>query len=163
MAGEQWILTIMGKSIKILVTIVLLFFGFLSVCAQKNEPMCNIGKSLGQMRTEGYNLGYRGTTQNGNEKYIDISNSSDGILYEYIANNGRIIEESMVILDVPNEFARKFHDSLRSKMESGYSWAIASKNYNSIRFNFSYFTVELSLETDNSKNAENMHLIYRQK
>lgn len=115
------------------------------------------------MRTEGYNFGYRGTTQNGNEKYIDISNSSDGILYEYIANNGRIIEESMVILDVPNEFARKFHDSLRSKMESGYSWAIASKNYNSIRFNFSYFTVELSLETDNSKNAENMHLIYRQK
>lgn len=163
MAGGQWRLTNMGKSIKILVSTVLLFFSFLSVCAQKNEPMCNIGKSLGQMRTEGYNLGYRGTTQNGNEKYIDINNSGDGFLYEFVANNGRIIEESMVILDVPNEFARKFHDSLRSKMESGYSWAIVSKNNNLILFNFSYFTVELTIETDNSKNAENMHLIYRQK
>lgn len=152
----------MGKFIKILVTIVLLFLSFLSVCAQKNEPMCNIGKSLGQMRTEGYNL-CKGTTQNGNEKYIEINNSSDGIFYEYIVKSGRIIEESMVILDVPNEFARKFHDSLRLKMESNYSWAIVSKSYNRIRFNFSYFTVELSLETDNSKNAENMHLVYRQK
>ena len=131
--------------------------------AQKNEPMCSIGKSLGQMRTEGYNLGYRGTTQNGNEKYIEINNSSDGILYEYIAKSGRIIEESMVILDVPNEFARKFHNSLRSKMESDYSWAIVNKSYNRIRFNFSYFTVELFLETDNSKYAENMNLIYKLK
>lgn len=142
---------------------VLLLCCFITSLAQNNEPMCNIGKSLGQMRTEGYNLGYRGVTQNGHEHYIDIDNSKDGIMYDFIVDNGRIIEESMVILDNPNEFAKKFHDSLRSKMESNYSWAITNKSHSKIQFHFSHFTVELALETDNSKNIENMHLLYRQR
>ena len=64
--------------------------------AQRPEPMCNLGKSLGQLKIEGYNLVYQRTSSKG-EVYIDTENSGDGMQFLFFINNGRVVEESMEI------------------------------------------------------------------
>ena len=131
--------------------------------AQRPEPMCNLGKSLGQLKIEGYNLAYQRTSAKG-EVYIDTENSGDGMQFLFLVNNGRVIEESLEINE--NEidgFATKFYNELTNKMENGYRWALVNKTPSHFHFNFSYYEVDISLVRNLSQQTEKMTLVYRNK
>lgn len=129
--------------------------------AQRPEPMCNLGKSLGQLKIEGYNLAFQKKIPKG-EVYIDTENSGDGMQFLFILHNGRVIEESLEITENDiNGFATKFYNNLTDKMENEYKWALVKKNSSNVHFNFSYYEVNISLIRYLSQQMERMTLIYK--
>ena len=131
--------------------------------AQRPEPMCNLGKSLGQLKIEGYNLVYQRTSSKG-EVYIDTENSGDGMQFLFFINNGRVVEESMEINENEiNGFATKFYNDLTNKMEKSYKWALVNKSSSNFHFNFSYYEVDISLIRNMAQRTEKMILIYKNK
>ena len=131
--------------------------------AQRPEPMCNLGKSLGQLKIEGYNLVYQRTSSKG-EVYIDTENSGDGMQFLFFINNGRVVEESMEINENEiNGFATKFYNDLTYKMENSYKWALVNKSSSNFHFNFSYYEVDISLIRNMAQRTEKMTLIYKNK
>lgn len=131
--------------------------------AQRPEPMCNLGKSLGQLKIEGYNLVYQRTSSKG-EVYIDTENSGDGMHFLFFINNGRVVEESLEINENEiNGFATKFYNDLTNKMEKSYKWALVNKSSSNFHFNFSYYEVDISLIRNMAQRTEKMTLIYKNK
>ncbi len=131
--------------------------------AQRPEPMCNLGKSLGQLKIEGYNLVYQRTSSKG-EVYIDTENSGDGMQFLFFINNGRVVEESMEINENEiNGFATKFYNDLTYKMENSYKWALVNKSSSNFHFKFSYYEVDISLIRNMAQRTEKMILIYKNK
>lgn len=121
----------------------------ISIFAQ-NDPKCNIGKSLNQMKIEFPELRYVTTDQKG-DQYED-GYPQDGIGVFFYFNDGIVVEECM-ICQSEDGFPKEWFNSMANEFDTKYYSKIERQTLCTRIYGFSTFKINLLYISENGMNT----------
>lgn len=113
------------------------------------EPGNNLGKTVYQLQSEFPNLRFSKSSSKG-DLYID--NSDEGLPTFFWFNNGRAIEECLMIQDTTT-FPLMWWRQMCDKFYNETSYKRIETNPGHYKFHYSYFTVDLIYVEENGINT----------
>lgn len=116
----------------------------------QNEPNCNIGKSLTQMKKDFPELRFTKTDTKG-DQYMD-GYPQDGIGVFFYMKDDIVIEECMIVQS-NDGFPRMWYDKMVDSFVSNYPPGFGTSGYNANHWCYSTFSVHLIYVSENNINT----------
>lgn len=115
--------------------------------AQREEPVCNIGKSFSEMNTSVF-PGMRFRRQINGEMEYEWGNPDDGMLYVFSFKNSILVTECMLV-ESGNGYVRQLYNSLCDTFIGKYRWALTSSTTGNQHFVFTNYSLDIILNVHN--------------
>lgn len=123
----------------------------ISMYAQQDEPVSNIGKTLVEIKQEFPNLEYYGYDNQG-EDYISRDPNGGDTSFHFVCSNNRIVKEYMKSQDNDGFSIMMYNHFCESFIEK-YKWALKTDTPSRKQFVFRYYTLDIILKKENNKDT----------